>query len=124
MDILSHWLRSYLSGFCNWLNRLELAQIFAGLEADAFAGGYLYALASFDVTPKAMLARPGLKYPEPANFDPFPVQQGLFHSVRKQVNDGKRHGPGTWVSLHQFVYKVSLDHWRPLLGAEQFLPCT
>jgi hypothetical protein len=102
-------------------SKSELAQIFAWLEADTFARRYFYALASFDVPPKAMFARPWLKYAKPANFDPFPIKQSLLHSVREQVNDGKCHGPGTWVSLNQLIYKVSLDHRRPRLWAEQVL---
>lgn len=69
---------------------LDLPEVLARFEPDAFALGYLYLGTSFDVPPHAVLAGTRFENTEPPNLNTVVVQKGFLQTFSEQINNLKR----------------------------------
>src|SRR6185437_12881589 len=85
-------------------------QLFAGFEADSFAGRDAHLGAGTRIAPDAGFAGLDCEYAEAAKFDAIARDERLLHAVEDRVDGVLRLGPGKSGPIHDALDKVLFDH--------------
>jgi hypothetical protein len=96
-------------------------QLFAGLEADRFAGSDRNFCASSWITTDASLPWFDGEDAKAAEFDAVASDESSFHALEDCVNGGLRFRPWQASSLNHPLYQILLNHFgSPSLGCNLF----
>ena len=93
-------------------------QLFAGLEADGFAGRNVDLCAGARVTADAGFARADVEDAESAEFDAIALGESLFHALKDDFHCALSLSLGDASPCDDFVDDVELDHAAAPIGAE------
>jgi hypothetical protein len=94
----------------------EDLEVFAGLEADGFAGSYGDLGAGAGIAPNAGFAGLDAEDPKTAQLNAVTGREGFFHGFKDGVDGGFGFGAGKSGTLYYALDEVLLDHGVRLPG--------